>query len=427
MKIDTTHLSGKTVAVALSGGIDSVVLLHALYNLRDSVGFELKAVHVEHGIRSEESKRDMHYCISLCESLSIQLVCREYEVSEYRHLGDSLEQAARELRYRCFSELINEGYCDYIATAHHLMDNSETVLMRIFRGTGISGLAGISPRRDHYLRPLIDCSKEEIIEYARAHNLTYFDDSTNDDVRYTRNFIRHDILPLIRQRYPQVDEAIRRLSISSSQDEEYLLSVAEGLVRREGEVVFVSHKGAPLPLLKRAIRIAFGYIGVSVDIEDRHLSIIIDSIYDSKPITLDMPYSTKVSIEGDRLCVYRPTPKDESTITIAGEGLYQMGGYRVIVSRVDDMIVKGALYADARYIVGATLRTRRDGDVFMPYGSGTKKLKDYLIDKKIPLRLRDNLPLICRDKEVLVLTTHEISDLVKVTTDTTDIYRIQIL
>lgn len=427
MKIDTTHLSGKVVAVALSGGVDSVVLLHSLLSLKDTVGFELKAIHIEHGIRPVDSVEDMQFCISLCDEWNIPLTCKQFEIGQYRHLGDTLEQSARELRYSCFEQLLEEGYCDLIATAHHLADNSETVLMRIFRGTGISGLGGIAPMRDRYVRPLIDVSKEEIISYAKANALSYREDYTNLDTSYTRNFIRQEVLPLIRERYPQVDESIRRLSVSSSQDDEYLVEVSRGLVKSEGEVAFVLYKGAPLPLLKRAIRLAFESIGVRVDIEDRHLSIILDTLRDPRPITLDMPYMTKVSIEGDRLAVYRPTPKDETVLNLSGEGIYHIGGYSVVLTKVESMLVKGALYIDAKYLEGATLRTRRDGDVFTPFGSGRKKLKDYLIDKKIPLRIRDNLPLITLGGEVLVVATHEISDTVKVTENTTTIYRIQIL
>ena len=175
---------------AVSGGADSVCLLIVLNSIKDELGFDLEAIHVEHGIRGEESVDDASFVEKLCDSMNIKLHMHSVKAKEYAEENSmSLEEAARELRYNIF-----EGYEGKIAIAHNMEDNAETLIFNMIRGSGIEGLTGISIKRGKYIRPLLDCSRADIEKYLSDNNQSYRTDSTNEDSTYTRNNIRHNIM-----------------------------------------------------------------------------------------------------------------------------------------------------------------------------------------------------------------------------------------
>jgi tRNA(Ile)-lysidine synthase len=192
--------SDDIVAVALSGGRDSMALLHMLLSVLPKN--RLKAINVEHGIRGEESLLDSKFVASQCKALCVPLLTYSIDcVKEAKKQKLSIEQVARKLRYECFYDALSKGKCDKIATAHHNDDNIESVLFNLFRGTGLKGLIGISDNlSDKIIRPLLDVSKDEINEYIKKHDIPFVKDSTNDDDKYTRNFIRLNIIPKIKRK-----------------------------------------------------------------------------------------------------------------------------------------------------------------------------------------------------------------------------------
>ncbi len=187
---------GDVVYAALSGGADSVCLLLVLNEFSERYKITVKAVHVNHHLRGEESDRDEKFCADLCKRLDIPLEIRHVDVKTLAaEKGLSCEEAARELRYKAFNEL----HCDKITTAHNLNDNAETVLFNLARGTGLKGLTGIPPVRDNIIRPLLSCTREEIEVYLKEHNQDYVTDSTNLSDDFSRNKIRHTIIPLMKE------------------------------------------------------------------------------------------------------------------------------------------------------------------------------------------------------------------------------------
>ena len=205
---DSVILEGRTVHVALSGGADSVCLLYCMKSISEKHKFELKAVHVNHLIRLEndETFRDENFCISLCESLGVELDVVRINVPEKAvSLKCGLEEAARIVRYDYFSKF------DCVATAHNATDNVETVLFHIVRGTAVYGLTGIPSVRNNIIRPLLNMKRSEIIEYLKAKNASYVIDSTNFDTNYTRNYIRNVIVPNMKKINPSFEEAVLRL------------------------------------------------------------------------------------------------------------------------------------------------------------------------------------------------------------------------
>lgn len=222
--------NGETVCCALSGGADSVALLLALKNLSAEYGVTVTAVHINHMLRGEESERDESFCRDLCSRLNIPLTVFRKNAAAFAHsLGVSVETGAREMRYEIFSEIA----ADKIATAHNLNDNAETLIFRIARGTGLKGLCGIPPVRDRIIRPMLRCSREEIEDFLSELGQDYVTDSTNLSESYTRNKIRHRIIPEITALHGAFPECVTAMTANFSEDEDYLSGQAEHLKNKD--------------------------------------------------------------------------------------------------------------------------------------------------------------------------------------------------
>ena len=215
----------KGVTVALSGGADSVALLHSLKMLQGELGIELSACHVNHNLRGEESDGDEAYVRSLCQKLEVPLRVFSVDVSGSVAKHQSVEERARELRYEAFAEISRE-LGSKVATAHNACDNTETVLLNLLRGTGLKGLCGIPPVRDYLIRPLILCTRDEIEEYCGEKGLKYVIDSTNASTAYTRNRIRLEIMPQLLKINPSLHEGVGRMTFALNEDSRFLEDMA---------------------------------------------------------------------------------------------------------------------------------------------------------------------------------------------------------
>ena len=236
--MDLKGFLGKRICVAISGGADSVALLHYLKSPENECGYSLTAVHCEHGIRGEESLADMRFVQEFCQKLGVKLTvftqdCPTRAAKE----KISLETAARLFRRECFLQLINEKKVDYIATAHHQNDEAETVLFRIARGASLTGASGMREVDGWLLRPFLDWKKSEILDYVAAHGLAFCTDSTNDDIDFTRNRLRTEILPALERAVGGATENIARFAAKAAEDDGLLYEYARGLIGEEdGEV-----------------------------------------------------------------------------------------------------------------------------------------------------------------------------------------------
>ena len=265
-KLRWEPLVGKKVVVACSGGKDSIALLSCLCGLREELSLTLFAAHFNHGLRGEESDRDEKFVASFCEKEGVPLFLGREDVKAFaKEKKLSLEAAAREVRYRFLFSVSEDA--DWILTAHTASDQAETVLFRLIRGSGLKGLRGILETRGKLFRPMLSITEEEVREYLTAFSIPYVEDSTNACESYTRNRIRHRILPEIRKINPSFEDSVLRLVASASEDEEYLSSLAEdglkkallnGRLRRD---VLIS---LPLPVRKRVLSLYFAKEGLSV-------------------------------------------------------------------------------------------------------------------------------------------------------------------
>ncbi|MBQ3234930.1 MAG: tRNA lysidine(34) synthetase TilS [Clostridia bacterium] len=425
--IDKTLLKhGETIAVALSGGKDSVCLLHLLLSVKNELSLSVKAVHVNHSIRGAESDRDEEFVKNLCSTLGVELKVFTVDAPLYSKENNlSLEQGARLLRYRAFNELISDSYCEKIATAHHKNDNFETVLFNLFRGSGISGLSGIKSVNNCIIRPISHLSREDIENYVLKNRLGYVEDSTNKDTVYTRNFIRKEIVPKILERFPEALDSAHRLSKIASEEDEFLNELALQALQEKGDKIYLSFS-TPSVLFKRATIIAFKKLGLNKDYEYQHVLQVENLKNSQSGAFLTLPKGIFATKEYDCVIFSTGETKKQDVEIPFSEGKHSFLNETLEIS--SEILDKPYLLFDGDKIpTGSVIRTRRDGDVFTKFGGGTKKLKDYLIDKKIPLSERDTLPIIAKGNVVYLVFGVEISDLIRVSDNTINKLKAKIL
>ena len=245
------------VTVALSGGADSVALLYSLWFLKDELQIELSACHVNHNLRGDESDGDEMFVRRICRLLDIPLYVRNVKVMDYVSKHESVELVARKIRYDFFSEL---GADRLIATAHTASDNCETVLINLIRGTALSGLCGIPPKRANIIRPLIECTREDIEEFCKKHSLPFVTDSTNLSTDYTRNKLRINIIPELKKINPSLIASIGRMSQAVTLDDKYLDEIAEkelANAEKDGKYSIIALQTLDECILRRVVAMIF--------------------------------------------------------------------------------------------------------------------------------------------------------------------------
>lgn len=412
---------GETVGVALSGGEDSVCLLSLMKELSVGGFIKVVAVNVEHGIRGESSLKDTSFCKDLCERFSVPLKLYSVDApATAKAKGLSLEEAARKLRYECFYDAVKSGFCDKIACAHHRDDNVETVLFNLFRGTTISGLRGMDEVSHDgvIVRPLLNASKQDITSYVKEKGLPFVTDETNADVKYTRNFIRNEVLPLIKSRFTAVDSAIERLSKSAKTDDRYLYSLAVKSLEFKDGCAYIPCC-LEWPVFSRAAILALKGLGVKKDFDNGHIAalfLLSKNISGKKSDLLNGLYGVK---EGDFIVIKKKKRKLDFNADF-GLGIINAEDYIITVEKCDGYHPDGENYVDMDKIpANAIIRKRRTGDVFYKFGGGKVSLKKFLTDKKIPADKKDETYVVAAENLVYVIVGVEISALCKIDGTTT--------
>ena len=422
---DFTALKNKTVAVALSGGSDSMALVNYLYNAKEVFSFTLKALNVEHGIRGEQSFSDTAFVKDYCEKHSIPLILFSVDSKTYSKENKlSLEESARILRYSCFEKALKNGDCDVIATAHHLKDNAESVLFNLFRGAGLGGLTGIKDR-ENIVRPFLSVSKEEINAYIKENDIPFVTDETNFDESYTRNYIRKNILPAIEKAFPNYEKSLYRLSLTAREDEEYFIKKAKESVTIDGDKVKII-----LPLEKaifsRAVILALKGLGIKKDWEKKHID---DAYALSKNQTgksIDLISGVKVVKEYDHLTFYKEGKISDFKIPFSLTSFnHGKDCYTLSLCDKNSADLKSGLYFDLDKVPeGAVIRTKKDGDTFKTVNGKTKNLSDFLCEKKIPLTKRENLLVIAVESVVYAVLGVAIAEQIKIDETTKNVAKI---
>ena len=366
--------------MAVSGGIDSVVLLHSFLRLSREFDLKLHVAHLDHGLR-KSSKRDARFVEELSSRFGVQCTVKRVEV--VRKKGESLEEAARRTRYDFLRTLKTTLGFDFIATAHHKSDLSETVLYRIVRGTGVRGLVGMKPKNGCLIRPFLIFTREEIERYASENALPYVIDETNFDIRYARNFTRHKVLPILKSINPSIEDALFRLSQNADMFQSYVDSV----VNREMKNVRRLKMGCDFPIQDHDLLNSELIRNISEKLTGRIPSWLdvkrsIDMLNSGKKVVFWYDFGVWSSLGR----VYVGKLSRERIEYDLKEGEYEFNDYRVLVEKGTGL----------RFSDGMVLRNRRKGDRI-----GKKKLKDFLIERRVPAYLRDEIPLIAIGNKVV--------------------------
>lgn len=448
--------SGDGVIVGLSGGPDSVCLLHLLYLLADELSIKIYAVHINHMLRGQESDDDEKYVRELCRKFSIPLHVKAYDVMKIsKETGISLEEAGREIRYSEFEEFAHRIGATKIAVAHNKNDQAETIIMRIIRGTGLDGLKGMDHKRGKIIRPLLDTDRRDIERYCRDNALDPRVDSTNQKSIYTRNKVRLELIPYINRLFEtDISESLNKMSLLLRDDHEYIeQSVTnlynESVIKTKNNVLILDmnklesyHPAACKRVIRQAVRQIKGNLK---GIENVHIEDVVEMIRSGRTgAVLQLPDGLRISRGYGELKIFLITDAEEDIsfdepLEIPGMTRVESLGTSILASiytdheeavqsfRVDNKSMEQFFDYD-KLKTGINIRNRRNGDIFRPYKSnGTKKLKEFFIDSKIPREVRGNIPLIVKDNEVVWIVGYKISDKFKVTENTKSILKLQYL
>ncbi|NWF52808.1 MAG: tRNA lysidine(34) synthetase TilS [Nitrospirae bacterium] len=440
-------IGGERVLVALSGGPDSVFLLHTLNNFKKELKLSLHAIYIDHGLRPNETPIEIEFCKKLCESLNLPFIAKSIDVKSFaKEKSMNMQEAARELRYMALEETAFEIKADKIALGHTADDQAETLLMRLLRGAGPLGLSGIPPVRGMIIRPLIEVEREEINGYLQRESIDHIVDSSNLKREYIRNKIRLSLIPIMKEINPNI---IGTLSLTTSifreEERHFEVIVAKTLMR------LVSRKSdscielflSPLEVmdkvilrrvLRKAIEETKGLRGISFF----HIEDIIDLIrYGRTGGRLYLPKGVRVI-------------KDYSTLIFTAEPPVKLSSYNLEVPgevnlKEIELLIKTsifenresgpqtgvssdiALFDAERLSYPLTIRSRKNGDYFYPFGFGKKKkLQDFFVDEKVPRDERDEVPLILSGDDIIWVAGYRQDDRFRVNEKTKKILKIEL-
>jgi tRNA(Ile)-lysidine synthase len=470
------------VVVGVSGGADSVCLLHVLAKWQKGLGIKLHVAHLNHQLRGVESEADAKYVSNLAGSLGIPITIDRQDVAAYRiERNFSVEEAARELRYAFLAKVVREVGANRIAIGHTRDDQVETILMHILRGTGITGLCGLAPcspmaydsqgmslpaKQSNLLiiRPLLDVAREETTSYCQEHQLDPRIDSSNRSLSFFRNRLRLQLLPLLRQYNPSVDQALLRLADIAKEDsaliEQQSYELWDEVVRQENKAIHLDRKqiaSLPIALQRQLLRAAVTKLaGDTRDIEASHIEAARSLL--NKPVgkRISLPhelvcqggYNELVITSPARQSQLPPCPfpplSDEFFLKVPGKTVFP--GWNVIASivgeRVDSPPSRGVLSTNGEtgqsnliadfdlHETGTELfvRQRRPGDRFQPLGMNMpKKLYEFMVDAKIPRSWRGRIPIVCSPQQIIWVAGWRIDDRVKTTEASKEILRLEFI
>lgn len=430
----------KGILVGYSGGADSTALLYMMKEICDERGLYLRAFHVHHGIRGDEADRDAQFCRNTCERLGIDFTLEVADIPTLaRESGQGIEETAREFRYDAFVRAVrSDSRLTCIATAHNADDNAETVIFNLTRGSGSAGLCGIPPIRMlsgiPVIRPLLYTSKRDIIGYLNENGTEYIFDSTNNDTAYTRNYLRHEIIPRLERINPSLLDSVRRMTCSLREDAEYLDLAAERFISENvmgGRIDTVLLAKTERAVSSRVVCKMFSAFSGKT-LEHVHVDAVL-SLVDAKRdgSSTSLPGGVRAVIE--RGCLYFTDEADFEPIQFEftlheGVNRFENPDFAVFVAKSDDcredlqkdnetlqniykLSIHTFLSSDKIKNV-LSVRSRRDGDAYV-FGGMTRKLKKLYNDRGYSKKKRCRTPIFCDADGIVWVPEFSVADRVK--------------
>ena len=440
MKQQNMAEPGEKIVIGLSGGVDSVCLFHILKDL----GYELETVHVNHGIRGEEAERDECFVRNLCKGYNISFHGYRFDVpkiSRENHLSE--EEAGRNVRRQAFLEVLEQTGAKSIALAHHGNDRAETFLFHLSRGTGVKGLSSMKPVDGKLIRPLLWAGRKEIEQYVQKNGYEFVEDATNASTDYTRNKIRHQVLPVLEEINPKsvahILGAAEKLSAVSEyidREAEKLCRVSAVMYQNEVQILkFAFCQGdmvLRIPVLQKCVEYLTGSL---VNITEEHLQRLLElfEMQTGKEIHLPGGLTAVRTYEGIRM-FFREERQMTEPVEMIGGGTYRFGDLTFVAS-VEDWDDR-KIFPIKNYTKcfdydkikkGLFLRTRETGDFLeINKDHGRKSLQDYLVNEKVPKGERDKVVLLADGSHILWVVGKRISEYYKVTNETKKILKVQV-
>lgn len=415
---------GNRVVVAVSGGPDSVCLLGVLHSLAKDLDLTLHVAHLDHMFRGKESADEALFVEGLAKKFNIAATIEKIDVPAFcRERGLSAQAGAREVRYGFLSNVAETVGAARIATGHTAADQAETFLMRLVRGAGVSGLSAIPPKRGNIIRPLIEATREDVLGYLKSAGLEYATDPSNAKPVYTRNRMRSDVLPVLREFNPRIVETLAaEASLLRDEDEAieaHLTQMMKGMLDQQEGIIAIKRaefNALPAAFRRRMFRLAAGLIDVDspalsrVQV-DEALGFIAGS---QTGRAMRLPQGLRVEREYERFNLSKALEAENFShaLTVPGTTTIPELGIEIESILLDGGSAREtedknyrwqALFDYDKIRPLLTLRNRRTGDRFCPAGMGgrSKKLQDYLVDEKVPRRKRDAVPLLCSGEDIL--------------------------
>jgi tRNA(Ile)-lysidine synthase len=426
---------GERALVALSGGPDSVALAHLLLELQAAgelivAGF----AHFNHQLRGQDADDDEAFCRGMASALALPIEVARADVrAAAREVHRSIEDVARELRYAFFEQAADRLAADAIAVGHTLDDQAETFLLRLVRGSGARGLAGILPRAGRVVRPLLDISRADLRQYAADRALAFRTDVSNADLSIPRNRVRHELIPYLEREFsPGISRVLAREAASAREDENRLQQEAIDFTRSivlrttggKIEVDASALRSLPPAIAARVARHALSMLAPGRFLGFEHVDRLLQFADAVEGEAVDLPGQRAVR-RGSVIVLGPAAPRRRDSglensfrfpLSIPGEVTLDNQGWAVSAERVDSLGPAGPGPARAAEVVVAAdpltlplaIRSRRRGDHFRPLGLGhRKKLQDFLVDRKIPREIRDSLPLVVDGQDRIVWVVGE--------------------
>jgi tRNA(Ile)-lysidine synthase len=451
------HLTadGQTLLVAVSGGQDSVCLLHLLHRLQPVLGIKLHVAHLDHQLRGKESATDARYVAKLAKSLGTPSTIEKRDVSAYqKEHGLSLEEAAREVRYNFLAGTAAAVGAASVAVGHTLDDHVETILLHLIRGTGTRGLRGLQPVTKRHVsgkdlkivRPLLTVRREETGAYCTRFQLLPRQDASNLSLEPLRNRVRLELLPLLQNYNSGIVEALQRTAQIAGEDIAHLEEEAAGywpkMAANKGDIIILDKKVLlKLPvsvrryLLRQAVETAVGNLK---DIEARHIEEIMQALDKPAGKQISLPYGLVFTVDYDRYLLGKDISPLNPFPVLAGEYPLKIPGKTSIPgwcinARVTEAsgLATGVNGFIAHFDFGRldgklTVRSRQRGDRFQPLGmTGMKKVAQLMLDVKIPGDRRDRVPILEDEAGILWVVGCRIADRAKITPQTKKVLKLQ--
>ncbi|MBC5775433.1 tRNA lysidine(34) synthetase TilS [Pontibacter sp. KCTC 32443] len=419
------------ILAAVSGGIDSVVLCEVLHKLK----YNFAIAHCNFGLRAEDAEADQLFTKKLAKKYDVPFYTENFNTRAFAEQEKlSIQMAARTLRYQWFEQVRQQEGYGYIATAHHSNDTTETILLHLTKGTGIAGLHGIPAKNGNIIRPMLSVSKDDIFEFVTEHRLIWREDVSNETTKYQRNKIRHEVIPVLKEINPNLEETMlhtaERVSHAESIVTAYIGNLRNQSIKEAENATYISlrplQNATGLPVVLHELLRPFNF-SYSVVLE------LVDALEGISGKQFDSPTHTLV--------------KDRDQLVITTRNLSSFGS--IVINEGDEQVEAGNVYFRIKYIdadkyklnpkphVAALdaeqlkfplkLRTWQEGDWFVPLGmNGKKKISDFLIDKKVPANLKSQTLVLVSDQSIAWIVNQRLDNRFKVTDKTQKVVEISL-